>query len=495
MLSSKKDREQKLLLFLSKENGFKTSKELAEILGISRKTIYRIIKDINEDSSNGDLVISEKGRGYKLDYEKYINQIEPYNNEISNFSPDERRNRVMEELLLSSPKAKNVSELYEEYYVGDTVIFNDEQMISEKLKQYNLELVRKHRTLLIRGKEPDIRKAITERIKELNIINVDELRNNDSLNFNNYDVLYILDQLKLMEKRLNITIPYPYDVNIFSHLYILVSRLRRVDLHQLSDREGSTEKDHKDENDSSLYRIAESTIFNIENYLNTQLPENEVNYLYQYLVSSRMGSSSTITTFSSQVTDITDYYLREMGLRLKIKIQSESIFLDLANHIKPMINRLNHGIRVNNSLLDQIKMTYDILYQEVTAVSEMVSTCYKLPYINDDENGFLTLYFARIIETNQLPIRTIIMCTTGVGTSELLRVKIARKFPELDIIDVISTRSLKEMTSKYPGTELILTTINLKEEISTPSLLVSAMLTEDDRTRLQKKIKEIYYER
>lgn len=55
-MSSKKDREQKLLLFLSKKQSYMTSEELSSQLEISRKTVYRIIKDINEAFPKGDLI-------------------------------------------------------------------------------------------------------------------------------------------------------------------------------------------------------------------------------------------------------------------------------------------------------------------------------------------------------------------------------------------------------------------------------------------------------
>ncbi|WP_208560071.1 BglG family transcription antiterminator [Marinilactibacillus kalidii] len=496
-MRSKQIHEQKLLLFLSEKPGFTTSEELASQLAISRKTVYRKIKDINESFPGGELILSEKGRGYRLDYEKYICANKEVTRKTSQFTPAERRGRVMEELLLYSPKARNINELYADYFVSETVIFNDEQFIAEELKAYNLKLVRRNRTVSILGEEEAIRKAITERIQRMNIVNVNELKNNTDLNFNHYDVLYILDQIKTIEKKLAITIHYPYDINIFSHLYILISRIRKVGLKHISSRDLETKsiENQIHQNDQGLYSAAETTIQNLSTYLNVDLPHSEVIYLYQYLMSSRMGSATTIATFSTTVTELTQLYLNEMSKRLNITIQSDSIFLDLANHIKPMLNRLRHGIRVKNSLLDQIQLTYQAIYNEVVEVSKEVSQVFSLPTINEDENGFLTLYFARIIETNQLPIRTVIMCTTGVGTSELLKVKIEKKFPELEIVDVIAYRNLREISQHYPGIELIVTTIQFEEAVPMKTLLVSAMFTEDDKNRLQKKIKEIYNER
>ena len=48
-MSSKKERGQKLLLLLSKKQDYMTAEELANCLSTSPKTVYRLIKKINED--------------------------------------------------------------------------------------------------------------------------------------------------------------------------------------------------------------------------------------------------------------------------------------------------------------------------------------------------------------------------------------------------------------------------------------------------------------
>ncbi len=107
-LSSINSREQKLLLFLSKNQDYVTSEDLTEILTVSKKTVYRLIKKINEEYVEGPLILSEKGRGYKLDHEKFINyQKSSKKYKENQFSTNERRKRIMEELLLSSPKPLN----------------------------------------------------------------------------------------------------------------------------------------------------------------------------------------------------------------------------------------------------------------------------------------------------------------------------------------------------------------------------------------------------
>nr|WP_275579564.1 PRD domain-containing protein [Jeotgalibacillus terrae] len=487
-----------MLLFLSKNQDYVTSEDLAEILRTSQKTVYRLIKKINDKSQFDSLIVSEKGRGYKLDYEKFINdQKNNHSSKGDSFSPDERRKRIMEELLLSSPKALKIHQLYNDYYVGDSVIFSDEQVIGDELKKFDLILERKNRTLAVIGAEANIRKAIKESNEIFNVIDIDDLKMNQELNFNQYDVLFILDQLRQIEKDLNITIPYPYNVNIFSHLYILLSRSRKNPTFVFTDQVSQEQTDRM-KRDSILYEVSKSIVHRLMKYLNQTLPDIEVYFLYQYLVSSRMqGTMVTTSNLSSKVVQVTEVYIEEMSSRIGITIDNQSLFVDLANHIKPMLNRLEHKIRVTNSLLSQIKVTYDELFLNVAIVSALISETFNLPAINEDENGFITLYFAKMIETSQhqRPIKTLIMCTTGIGTSELLKAKASKKFPELDIVDLVASRNVQKFEEKYPDVELILSTIQVQGDQSSKSLLVSAMFTVDDQKRLQRKIEEIYHGR
>lgn len=495
-MSSKNNREQNLLLFLSKNQGYVTSKDLVDVLNVSQKTVYRLIKKINDEYADNPLIKSERGRGYKLDYEKYINYQKSNNNyKEKDFSPNERRKRIMEELLLSSPNPINIYHLFSNYYVGESVIFNDEQIMGEELKKYNLVLERKNRTLAILGEEANIRKAIKDIIEIFNIIDIDDLKRNEELNFNKYDVLFILGQLRNIENDLDITIPYPYNVNIFSHLYILLSRSRKVPSLHFTDKISNEEMENM-KRDYILYPVAKEVVTSIEKYLNSSLPDIEVYFLYQYLVSSRIqGSLAKVSTFSSEVIEVTKAYIKGMSINLGIEIESQSIFIDLANHIKPMLNRLEYKIRIKNSLLSQIKATYEEVFLGVANVSEFVSEKFNLPTINDDENGFITLYFAKVIVTgqHQRPIKTLIMCTTGIGTSELLKAKVSKKFPELEIVNVVASQDMQMLKEQYPDAELILSTVHIKDKVPIHYLLVSAMFTIDDQKRLQRKIEEIYH--
>lgn len=494
-MNRKNNREYRLQLLLSQSTDFITADELAKHLNTSKKTVYRLIKQINDASTEGTVIESAKGRGYRLNHEKYILQQRDVQSDNGDITPANRQEKVMEELLLASPKALKIRQLYNDFYVGDSTIANDEKIIYERLKNYNLKLTRKNRTLQITGDEPSIRKAIVELTQTLNFVDIEDLQSTTNTDFNYYDVSLVSEQISTIEKTLGERVPYPYNVNLFSHLYILISRVKQG----MADSKNSTltsEEKRRMSNEPRVAKIAEKTIYNIGLYLHKQLPEVEKYYLFQYLISSRLPDLSGETpNFSKIVKDVANYYLSEVGHRLHLATNGTTIFLDLANHVKPMLNRLKNDIRVKNVLLEQIKLSYQTIFDVVTEVSAEVSKKYRLPYINSDENGFITLYFARMSEVHQLPIRTLVMCTTGIGTSELLKTKLQKHFPELDIVDVINTREYQQYLKKYPETELIITTVGLKDKLSVTSLLVSAMLNLDDQARIQRAIEEIRHEK
>ena len=72
----------------------------------------------------------------------------------------ERRNIVMKQLLLSSPKGINVMDLYEPFYLGENTIVVDEKIMSNILSKYGLDMVRKDRELKVIGEERPLRQAI-----------------------------------------------------------------------------------------------------------------------------------------------------------------------------------------------------------------------------------------------------------------------------------------------------------------------------------------------
>ncbi|WP_239748433.1 helix-turn-helix domain-containing protein [Mammaliicoccus sp. A-M2] len=65
------DNQEKLIHYLLNAHSFVDSNRLAKHLDVSTKTIYRLVKRIN-DYYKEPLIISEKGKGYRIDDKRFI---------------------------------------------------------------------------------------------------------------------------------------------------------------------------------------------------------------------------------------------------------------------------------------------------------------------------------------------------------------------------------------------------------------------------------------
>lgn len=307
-----KERAEFIIHYLVQQASFITVAELAKEMDLSSKTIYRIIREINEQSSP-NIIDTEKGKGIRLNYDVYLeshfnhNQNPAKKNIHYNFSPVERRLHIMKELLFHAPLSLRESELFSRYYLSPSAIYTDEDIISQGLKKYNLALQKNNNHLSVTGSEHLIRKALIQLLSKLNLINFDDLKN-ISVEFDKSDLRFIIRQIELIEKEIDSIIPAPYNVNLSSHLYILIYRSRKGDFDK------SNLDTNIDISQDIYYSLAKKVKENIESYICKKLPDSETTNICNYLAGSRMESERT--TYPSipihgKVEQITNFYIDE----------------------------------------------------------------------------------------------------------------------------------------------------------------------------------------
>ncbi len=474
-------REDELLLYLSRQREYTTANTLANVLQTSVKTVYRLIKKVNESEI---LITAAKGKGYKLNYDSYM--VKTCNHSMHNISPYQRQNNIMVELLYQSPSFMLITDLYKSYYVSNAVIFKDEKMISTILMKYNLLYERKNRRSRIVGSEENIRKAISDMIAANQPLDIEDLKKFVSITLDTRDVVFVLEQLHLIEMEMGTEFSYPYDINLFFHIYIMIRRIRNDGIVV-----SNITKEAEMAQNKALCKAASHVIHRIHNYIHRPLPQAEVNYLWQYLVAFRMKENGEGVSELPLVKEVTEEYINYF--RDILGKHQDDIYQDLLLHIRPMIQRLQQNIKIKNRLLESIKVEYGMIFKRVQETSQLVSQKFDLPMVNDDENGFITLYIARVLEQNPRPINIVIVCTTGVGTSELLKVKVAKRFPQVHMIAIISTRDIGQTLKQYPEIDMLLTTVHITQNIEIPVILVSAVFNITDQERVQRAVEEISY--
>ncbi|UTC08638.1 hypothetical protein A4W78_03230 [Latilactobacillus curvatus] len=81
------------------------------------------------------------------------------------------------------------------------------------------------------------------------------------------------------------------------------------------------------------------------------------------------------------------------------------------------------------------------------------------------------------------------MCASGIGTSKLLRVKVLRAFPEVEIVAVVSKYEYEKNIERYYDIDAIISTVNIETQQKVQVILTSAMFTKLD----EQHVKEALY--
>ena len=488
-----RDREERLVHLLVRQQGFVTVAEIAEELEISAKTLYRMVKKLN-DEGESQLIEAEKGKGIRLNYEAYL--ASPFNSKKKqekksvyyNFSPVERRLHVVKELLFQAPLSLREDHLFSRYYLSPSAIYTDQDSISKLLGKHGLKLQKSDGRLMISGPEKNIRTLLIEIMAKLNLINFEDL-SNISVGFNKAALRFVINQLEFIEKEIDSLIPAPYNINLMTHLYVLLERAGKGGVDRAAQVNEAQLKHDR------YYAIAAKVAANMEGYLCRQLPLSETANICAYLNGSRVerGEEDPAPyTVSDEVMEITDFYVKMFFEAMDINTAGTAGDLPgLASHIKPLLNRLRTGLTVKNPLLEDICQEYGDTFEIVREISQQASARFNLPEIDDDENGFITLYFARYLEQNPHKVRTLIICTTGLGTSELLKTKVARFFPEMEVIGTAATGSITKERIQAEQVDMILTTVGLTQDWGVPVVLVNTLFIDRDKQNVRKALKAL----
>jgi activator of the mannose operon (transcriptional antiterminator) len=486
------ERDLKLIRYMVQQNDFRTSNEIATYLSVSPRTVMRIVKSINEADQPDQLIISEKGRGYKLDYDVYLrfsNQM----NDLGSYSPTERRNEVLLNLLFRAPQPVALNELFGRFFISETVVNKDVLLLNQQIEQHGLRLVKHSQELSVNGSERAVRQLIISAIGKMGITDYQSMKK-EFTDLGTFDMQFIIGQIDFIEEELRSTIPAPYNINLFTHVYILIKRYRQGLRADTGDEQLDEEEERQIQENPVLYSISAEVIGHLGAYLSREIPAIEKYYILQYLISSRLLSTqATANKYSPRIQAIVNDIVKMMSRQFGERIDSDELRVDLAQHVKPLLNRLDNGIHIENTMLHDISSEYPRVYTETRTAVNAVLKKYLDKEVSDDEIGFLALYFIKYLEQNPRQINALIMCASGVGTSELLKVKVHKYFPQLHIEDVLSLRQYQKNRAQYDAkTDLIITTVRTDEINSTrPIILVNVMFTASDQNRVAEKIKEL----
>ncbi|NWO19670.1 transcription antiterminator [Leptotrichia sp. oral taxon 223] len=494
MVKHLSDRQKEILKILLNKKGFISTEKIANDLFLSKKTIYRELKIIE----NNVKIEKIKSKGIRLDIslveraelrEKILND----RNILEKYSVQERRIKILTYLLKISPKTTSIEKLSKSYYISKTSIVNDLNYIEKKIKKYNLKLEKGKKGSKITGNEREIREALINLINMSTRLREDEKINSDRIDdetlkeltyqFKKEDIYSIEKLLSNVEKKLNYTLADSYYINILTHLLILLERIKNGVI-----KYDKAEMKNYEVSEQNIYSISKELGEELLKKFDVKLPGEEIYFIYQYLVSSGIGNSKDesdweVSQLMKQIKlkvkniikDIIQYFYEITKIDLR---KNSNLYGSLALHIKALINRLEYEIKIQNSMYEEIKKEFPYMYEVTNQIMNRIIEKYKMKKISKYEISYLTIYFQAILESRKIIKNVVIVCSSGFGTSYLLKNRIQKIFPELEVKDVLSVNDLKN-NYNLNNVDLIISTIHLKN-MNKPVAYVSSVLNEED---------------
>ena len=167
-----------------------------------------------------------------------------------------------------------------------------------------------------------------------------------------------------------------------------------------------------------------------------------------------------------------------------------AIYNDLVYHIRPAVFRIHNGIMQKNPLKEEIKKKYPDIFKAVKESIQPLETCIGVVF-PDDEICYIAVHFAaarehQIKNTLKSP-DILIVCDSGIGTSNLLASRIVSLF-DVNVVDTIAYYELERALCEYE-VEYIVSSLPLDYE-DKKVIKVNPLITDKDMETLGRYFKK-----
>lgn len=488
-------RQCEIMEILLGERRFVTASELAVRLAVSRKTIYRDMQEIGDHCTDYRLTKKENN-GYLL--------VELAENRIASSDqfehPDERRLDLLLFLLSIAPCKTSIQKISERYFVSQSSILNDFKHIEKKLAPFGIRLSRTNEGTFISGDQFSLYRLMAVIIESYLTQIGDPFCQYDipdsikDIQVKNGRLAEIKSILHEFQEEEDLLLDQPYYLTLFCSLLSIIEK-QAHNLQLFPNEEIIYEQI---DDSSAVYPMANALAEKLEKQFSFQLKHYEMLNLYYILKAYKLNSRFLLNQQSevllnNQVIALADQLIARVSKNSGYRFTEDKELKErLTMHLHSMVYRLNHQIYIINPILKSIKTNFSNIFQLVRfSANELKEDNIYDKHLTDEEIGYITLYFQISYDdrfVNQIPI--LIECTSGVGTSHLLSEKIRKNFPNIHINKIVAQERIKQ--SDYNDVELVISTVKTHSIIDKPTILVSPILNEDDKYKIDQFIKDYY---
>ncbi|MCC3372499.1 BglG family transcription antiterminator [Cohnella sp. REN36] len=490
------NRQRRLLEVLLRRQGEVTAGEIAEELQISTRTVHREIQELEPILlENGLSLVKKSGIGISVhgkeeDVARFQRLLGA--SVSSTYSSEERKVLILCQLLEEAEPVKLYA-IAHALHAAIPTITRDLDEMEPQLQRQRLSLVRRRGYgVEIEGEEPAKRSLIA--LLAQTYLDESELYGNapgapsagpvtDRLleMAGKSHLLDVEQALWQIEEGWPNRLSDTAYTRLLIRLSVAFARMRAG--HWIASSEAPAEPAAS--SSPKLARFAET--FGIA------WPEAEQAYVQRLIDEAKAAApphaATPLEMYGVTLAETAVELIRAVGRRMDIPFDQDRSLLDgLVRHLGPALERLREGEAIRNPLLSQIRKDYAALFAAVRDGADEALRGVEVP---DEEIGYLVMHFGAAMERWQMfprTLRALLVCTSGIGSSKLLAVRLNKEIPQIDLIGNYSWYEAARIPQdRY---DLIVSTVDLPVEPSR-YIKLSPLLTGEEAEKLRAYIRKL----
>lgn len=505
-------RLKKILEYCLKRDEYVSVDDLAKLCKTSTRTIFREIKDIDQDLKEYDLKLLSKPKaglymeGTKEHKDILLKELKVQG--IAYMDKEERRNMLIFELLHSEDLEKLVH-YASMFQVSEATISNDLDAITPWFETYELTLIRKPGFgVMLKGKEESFRRAITsivnqsiqqnENFQTVNFLDSSSLLHQIFIDTGSQSILKLLNQ-EILKRTLHVFETYQHElsldryasvgyIGLIIHLVIAIDRIQKHE--EISDNNEVLNMVSQD----IAYQQAKKMAHYLEMEFDIDIPDVETAFIALHIKGAKITRPED-KDHAVKLKQLVMNMLSSFDESIKgILLQDEELMNGLLTHMEPTITRLKNNLPIYNPLRETIQTMYHDLYVQTEKACRFIEEEYDC-VVSEDEIAFLTMHVGASIERGKQEhnrkrcVACGVVCASGIGVSALLSARIMKAVPEGI---TLKTLSMEDITrNRYQDLELLVSTFELSVK-DKEVIHVSPLLNEEDMDQLMQRLQRLW---
>ncbi len=467
---------------LCQEREYKPMSYYARNLNVSSRTISNDLNDLDEIFQKYNLILKRRPnygvllQGKETNFERVIMAFDDNVNVDSLKERYERQAKIISEIVLDE-KVVTYEELSAKLYINSSVVYKDMVDLRRFQNDY-CKIISDRSGTRVEGTEYGKQKLLKEFFncyinKCYPSTSIEMVSKVLSCYYPDSVILVVTDILDSICAILKKPLEDYYLNSLFIFLVTIASRKKNgreliVDF-EILNQEGIELL--------SNYHLAVEISNRFRKKLGIQFTKNEIDYtsyqLFMHRVELSINNKYLENMFSNDVKDFINRISKSLGLDLT---KDHKLYDALICHMIPMIFRVRSNISIENPILNEVKNNYPVLLNLTWFHLNDLAKKFDIVF-SEDEVSFITIHLQVAIERASSKGRVIVVCETGLVTSELLVNKIRKSLPSSIEVNVIPLNKLNKENTK--NVDFIISTVELGNSYK-PYIKVSPLVDDGE---------------